>query len=67
LASRLDQRLEDDFVDLPQSHDTDMLAKGVEDANVGYTLAVGQSGKGAPSTLFGQQGGEEIERMDRCQ
>jgi len=48
--------LEDRFVDLPQSHHTHALAKSVEDANVGHTMAVPQSGKGAPGALLRQHG-----------
>jgi hypothetical protein len=47
--------LEDCLVDLPQSHHAQAGAKGVENANIGCAMAVAQSGKGAPSALFGQE------------
>jgi hypothetical protein len=59
----LDQRLEDRFVDLPQSHHAQMEAKGIEDAHVGHTMAMAQPGKAAPSALLGQHRREQIERM----
>jgi hypothetical protein len=36
----LDQRLEDRFVDLPQSHQAQMEAKGIQDADVGHAMAM---------------------------
>jgi len=51
----LDQRLEHRFVDLPQSHDADPVAKGVEDAHVRGAMAMAQAGKVAPRALLRQQ------------
>jgi hypothetical protein len=63
----LDQRLEEGLVDLPQPQHAHSGAKRVEDANVGCAMAVAQPGKIPPSPLLGQQPGQQIERMDRCQ
>ena len=63
----MDQRLEDDFVDLAQSHYTQAGAKGVQDANVGCAMAMAQAGKSTPSALFGQEAHQQIERMHRSQ
>jgi hypothetical protein len=59
----LDQRLENRFVDLPQSQDPHAGAKGVEDANIGSALAMAQPGEIPPSALLGQQLGQQVERM----
>jgi len=63
----LDQRLQDRFVDPPQSHHAQMEAKCIEDADVGHAMAMAQPGKAAPSALLGQHRREQIERMHRCQ
>jgi hypothetical protein len=59
----LDQRRKDHFVDLPQAHDAQMEAKGVQDAGVGHAMAMAQPGKVAPGALLGQHRREQIERM----
>jgi hypothetical protein len=48
----LEQRLEDRFVDLSQSHHARVGAKRVEHANVGHAMAMPQPSKGAPGALF---------------
>jgi len=58
-----DQRLENRFVDLPQSHYAQMEAKGVQDAGVGHALAMADPGKTAPGSLLGQHRRKQIERM----
>lgn len=63
----LEQRLEDRFVDLAQSQDAQVGAKRMEEANIGSAMAMAQSGKGAPSALFGQETHQQIERMHRSQ
>jgi hypothetical protein len=63
----LDQRLEDRFVDLPQSHDAHAGAKRVEDANIGCAMAMAQAGKIPPSPLLRQQLAQQVERMHRRQ
>jgi len=63
----LDQRLEDRLVDLPQSQNTHVGAKGVEDANIGCAMAMAQAGKIPPSPLLGQQLGQQVERVHRRQ
>jgi hypothetical protein len=58
------------LVDLPQSHDPDPLAKGVEEAHIRGAMAMAQAGKVAPRALLGQQPGQQIERMhwrQQCQ
>ena len=50
-----------------QAQDARMGTKRVEDAHIGGAMAVAQSGKGAPGTLFRQQLCEQIERMHRGQ
>jgi hypothetical protein len=59
----LDQRLENRFVDLPQSHDPHAGAKGVENANIGCAVAMAQPGEIPPRALLGQQLGQQIKRM----
>lgn len=59
----MDQRLEHGFVDLPQSHDADTVAKSVEDAHIRGAMAVAQAGKVPPRALLWQQLGQQIERM----
>jgi hypothetical protein len=63
----LDQRLENRLIDLPQAHDADPIAEGVEDAHIRGAMAMAQAGKVAPRALFGQQPGQQIERMHRRQ
>jgi hypothetical protein len=61
----LDQRLEDRFVDLPQSHHAQMESKRVEDPNVWGAMAMAQASEAAPGRLFGKHPGQQIERMHR--
>jgi hypothetical protein len=63
----LDQRLENRFVDLPQSHHPDTGAKGIENANVGRAMAMAQPGEIPPRPLLGKQLGQQVERMHRRQ
>jgi hypothetical protein len=63
----LDQRLENGFVNLPQSADACAGAKRVQDANVGGAMAITQPGEIPPRALLGQQPGQQIERMHRRQ
>lgn len=66
----MDQGLEDRFVDLPQSHHTQMEPKGIEDADIGHAMALAQPGEVTPSALLGQHRAEQIERVhwgQQCQ
>jgi hypothetical protein len=45
-------------------------AKSIEDASIGCAMAMAQAGKAAPSTLFGQEAHQQVERMhwsQQCQ
>jgi hypothetical protein len=57
----LDQRLENRFVDLPQSPNACAGAKGVEDTHVRGAMAVAQPGEVPPRALLGQQLGQQVE------
>ena len=60
----MEQRLEDRFIDLPQSHHAQVGSKGIEDANIRHALAMAQAGKAAPGALLRQHRREQIQRMD---
>jgi len=64
---RLDQRLENHFIDLPQPHDAHARTKRIKDANVRGAMAITEPGKIPPRALFRQQLGQQVERMHWCQ